>query len=263
MNPAIKMENLCFKYPEGKSPLFTDLNISVPPGVVSLIGQNGTGKSTFLLLAGARLYPDRGTVKLLGKDTREIKSEEEKNKYASFIYQNLEFETEEPVEVLLHYVYEKGYHRQKDRRFLERLIDTLELSNVLNKKTQNISKGELQRTIIAFSMLYGSKIIMMDEPMFAMEDYQKEIAMKFLLNYARETGTGIYYSVHELELSKRFSDYLIVFFKDGRIKVGKTKEIFDREVLEEAYQVPYGMLYQKERLYRKHLNEISGKVSTA
>jgi iron complex transport system ATP-binding protein len=177
----IIFNNITFTYPESTGPVFDRFSISLPEGVISLVGQNGTGKSTFLLLAGAVLLPRKGRVVILGTDSRKLRDERERHRYVSFIYQNMEFETEEPIRDLLSFVYHNGFGDEKDESIIDTLIDVFELSSVLNKKTQEVSKGELQRTILAFSLLYGSKIIMMDEPIFAMEQYQKIRTMDYII----------------------------------------------------------------------------------
>jgi ABC-type cobalamin/Fe3+-siderophores transport system ATPase subunit len=203
------------------------------------------------------VYPRKGTITLFDKNTTELQDETEKNRYASFIYQNMEFETEEPVGTLIDYVYENGFYETKNDTFKKELIDVMELTPVLQKKTQEISKGQLQRTIIAFSLLYGSKSIMMDEPIFALEEYQKERIMGYLTEFARETGVSVYYSAHELDITRKFSTHMVLFFKDGNIMEGPTDELYERELLEKAYDVPLDMLKLKESMFRKDLFEIS------
>ncbi|MFP4383760.1 MAG: ATP-binding cassette domain-containing protein [Spirochaetia bacterium] len=253
-------ETEALENPQEITQVFDDLSISLPEGVVSVVGQNGIGKSTFLLLAAARLFPAKGSVKIFGKDTSQFANaledpdlEEERNRYVSFIYQNMEFETSDPVGEIMEYVYDQGYYEEKDPEFLRDIIKELELSEVLTKRTQELSKGQLQRVIIAFSMLYGSKLIGMDEPVFALEDHQKEKALEFLMDFARSRKVNIYYSIHELDLSRKYSDYILLFHKNGDVEIGPTKELFTRENIEKAYQVPYNMLNRKENLYREML----------
>jgi len=158
----IAFDSVQYGYPESPRPVFDNLSITLPDGVTSLIGQNGTGKSTFLLLAAGRILPTQGTVYLCGEYTKAIPDEDSRNRLASFVYQNMEFETEEPLGDLLRFVYENGFHANRDEGLIRELIEVFELSTVLTKKTQGMSKGELQRAIMAFSILYGSKTIMMD-----------------------------------------------------------------------------------------------------
>jgi len=189
----VTLSHVAYTYPETELPVFMDLSLALPRGMVSLVGQNGTGKSTVLLLAGGRIYPGLGTVRILGRDSRELVDENEKNRYVSFIYQNMEFETEESIGDLMEWVYEHGHNEGRDPSLLNVLSKTLELEGILRKRTQAVSKGELQRAIIAFSLLYGSRIIMMDEPIFALEYGQKVRVMGFLMEYARERAISIYY----------------------------------------------------------------------
>ena len=280
MEPIIRFENVTFFYPKADvavtddnrvaeivdpteiTRVFRDLTIDVPPGVTSLVGQNGTGKSTFLLLAGARIFPAVGRVLIENDESSAFRSaatdptvEEERNKRASFIYQNMEFETVDPIGDLMEHVFSEGTRSQTEAGFLTELTRHLELEPCLHKKTQELSKGQLQRAIIAFSVLYGSRIILMDEPVFALEEEQKSRVFSYLVEFAHRTNTSILYSAHNLELTAKYSDHLMLFAKDGSISVGPTSELFTRETIEQAYQVPYDLLYRKEYLYREMLNK--------
>ncbi|MDA3811096.1 MAG: ABC transporter ATP-binding protein, partial [Spirochaetaceae bacterium] len=238
----ILLKNVNFYYEEDKY-IFKDLNLELPKGVVSLIGQNGTGKSTFLLLASGRLIPQKGTVHVLGAESSNINSEIEKNKLVSFIYQNMEFETEDLIGELLTVIYKNGLHKEKNPQLIKTIIDVMDLNPILNKKTGEISKGELQRTVLAFSLLYGSKIIMMEEPVFALENYRKEIIFAYLNEYAKQFDVSIYFSIHELNLSEKYSKNVLLFTKDGKILSGLTNELLKKEIIENAFQVPLDMLY--------------------
>ncbi len=249
----IEFRDVTFTYPGGKAPVFERLSLELPGGVISCLGQNAAGKSTFLLLAGGRLTPDKGTVFIDGRDTRKFTSEEARAEYAAFVYQNMEFENEEPVASLLEYVYENGFHRGKDRSFIGELVASFELESCLDRKTSRLSKGELQRTILAFSLLYGSRYLMMDEPVFALEEAQKRKALTYVTGYVRKKGVGLLYSLHELDLSREFSDHLLIFYKNKPPRLGSTAELFTREIIEEAYEAPLDTLKHRESLFREVL----------
>jgi len=262
---TVKFSNVSFSYPtEDGLPaekVFSDLTIDMPQGAVSLVGQNGTGKSTFLLLAGGRLLPSGGTVAILGKDSREISGEEERNRYASFVYQNMEFDTDDPIGLLLEYVYVGGSHLRKDQGFYDSVIKTFELAGSLKRKLQELSKGEIQRTVMAFSALYGSRLVMMDEPVFALEHRQKETALDFFAAYARDTGRSVYFSLHELDLSRKYAQSSLLFFKDRTILHGSTAETLTRENIEAAYGTPYDLLSHGESLFRERMLEENELIS--
>ena len=259
LKTVIEIKDLIFNYTDEEHKVFSQLNLQIPSGLISFIGQNGIGKSTLMLLAGARLFPESGSVKLFGVDTKSL-TDEERNRDISFIYQNLEFESDEKIGDLLGFVYDNGFTQNKERQIISDLIKTFELSNILHKKTQCISKGELQRTIIAFGLLYGSKLLIMDEPIFALEDKQKEKIMEYLADYSRSSRTSIYYSVHELDISRKYSDLVLLFQKNQEFIIGKPDKVLTEENLEATFEVPYSMLYEKEILFRKHLLEVDEHI---
>jgi iron complex transport system ATP-binding protein len=254
----IRFDHVNFTYPETQKPVFSDLSLEIGGGIYSLIGENGIGKTTFMLLAAGRLIPDSGAVFLLGTDTRSLIADEEKlNLTASFLYQNLEFETDEKVGGLLEYVLSNGEHGESRKDLYEDCIKVFELQNILNRSISKISKGEMQRAILAFSLLYGSTMVFMDEPVFALEDRQKNASLEYLSHYAKKESRSVYFSVHELELSRKFSDKVILFSKKPfSVEIGEPAKLLTPEKLEEVFQVPYALLHQKESLHRKHLEEL-------
>ncbi|MFW5686426.1 MAG: hypothetical protein ACOC0O_07230, partial [Spirochaetota bacterium] len=63
----------------------------------------------------------------------------------------------------------------------------------------------------------------------------------------------IYYSAHNLELTQRYSDYMLLFSKSGDFKIGPTSELFTRDEIEAAYQAPLDALYKRDNLFREVL----------
>lgn len=246
-------KDVTYHYPDFDEEILTSFSVEIPAGVTSIIGENGTGKSTMLLLASGSDVPQSGDVYISGHNTKDFTSMEERQSLVSFVFQNMEFESEEPSGDLLRTVYENGFHPEKKESFLQELITVFELSSVLSRKTQEVSKGELQRIIMAFSLLYGSKNIIMDEPVFALEEYQKEKAMEYISDYSRRNEMSFIFCAHELNLCEKYSDYACILFRDNHTLVGKTKDVFTKENIEAAYNVPMAMLKHKEDLYRNIL----------
>jgi ABC-type Mn2+/Zn2+ transport system ATPase subunit len=171
-------------------------------------GLIGTGKTTFFAACRRLLLPkpQAGSV-FKGIDTAQLHDEEERQRYVSYIFQNMEFDTEESIRTLMDVVQNKGFRQTKDEGLIELLIQELELESVLDRKTQEISKGEIQRIILAFSLLYGSRIIMMDEPIFALEESQKTASNGFYYQVmSNREERSLYYAVHDLNISQTYSE---------------------------------------------------------
>ncbi len=250
--------------------LWEGFSATLPSGFVHLVGPNGCGKSTFLLLASGRISPLAGTVTLLEKNPHAL-SEEDRNLLASFIYQNMEFETDEKVDTLLKQVYANGALKGSapairsdggHKDLLSEVIALFELAGVLNHSLTGLSKGEIQRVLLAFSILYGSKSLFMDEPMFAMELPQKEKSLAYLRDFVKKTGTTIYLSMHDLDLTRKYAEQVLLIYPNHDMDLGTPEEVLTKEDLEKAYGVPASMLRDGEEYTRKHLKEVSDLLGT-
>ena len=282
--PLVRFHDVSFAWPDPDTgeimanadgtpanPIFNGFSGDIPSGFISLTGPNGSGKSTFMLLASGRITPSVGRIELLGNDTRVLcglyldgsglpgpgltaEVEHRRNLVCSFIYQNMEFDAEEgdsaAIGNLLEYVYVNGGHRSKDERFFADVLEAFELEKLRARGLSSLSKGETQRVLLAFSALYGSRVIMMDEPIFAMEQRQKERALEFFGDMYRRSGVSIVVSLHELSLTRKYADTAMLFHPDRRIELGSCEEVLVPEVLEAAYGVPVAMLHDTERLNR-------------
>ena len=246
--------------------VFEHFTAQFPSGFTSLVGPNGSGKSTFMLLASGRRVPTTGKVLMMGKDIA-MMTGEAKNMRASVIYQNMEFETEDKVRDLLTQVYRSGTLQGKasgilgNDDLLKEVIEVFELEGVLDHTLTGISKGEIQRTLLAFSILYGSASVFMDEPLFAMEYPQKEKALSYLRDYCKKTGTTIYISMHELDLTKRFAEKVLLFYPNRDMSFGTPDEVLTDEDLEKAYGLPVEMLKKGEEYTRRDLTDTAKSIA--
>jgi iron complex transport system ATP-binding protein len=240
--------------------IFEHFTAELPPSFVSLIGPNGSGKTTLMLLASGRLLPTSGTARLFGIDTKTLTNEEERNLLASFIYQNMELETDETVGALLQSIFENGQHPKENLFLVQEAIDALSLEASLEKKLTTLSKGEMQRSLIAFSILYGSRSIFMDEPLFALEYTQKEEALSYIQSYSRRFQIPVYIAMHELELSRKWADNVLLIFPNRDMSFGSPEEVLSAEDLERAYGIPAAMLKESERLTQRTLLELQSEI---
>ena len=259
----IEFNDVSFTYPadEGEvlPPVYDHFTGNIPGGFTSVIGPNGCGKSTFMLLASGRIQPANGKIYLLGQELNKL-SEEKKNLLASVIYQNMEFESEDKVEQLLSFVYQNGALKAnakgiKGSDLFAEVVDTFELSSVMKHGLTQISKGENQRVLLAFSLLYGSASVFMDEPLFAMEDMQKKTALEYLRAYSMETKTPMFISMHELDLTRMFAEKVLLIHPDRNMSYGTVEEVMTNDELEKAYGIPASMLKHNETLTREELAE--------
>ncbi len=267
----LKFNDVHFSYPavegdvddDGKQiqppVIFDHFSAELPAGFVSLVGPNGSGKSTFMLLAAGRILPQAGGVFLLNQNTGAL-NQDSRDELASYIYQNMELDTDEKTGALLDYVYQNGKLcgaasgvLDSSKNFIDEVKEVFEVQDLSDKSLAALSKGQLQRALICFSLLYGSKSIFMDEPFFAMEERQKENTVKYLKEYSKATCVPIYISMHELDLTKKYADTVMLFYPNHDIDLGSASEVLTDQALEKSYGVPASMLKQSEELSREQI----------
>ena len=276
-HPIVQFKNVSFFYVNEDAPetekigsddvtfVFRELDLDLPPGVLSIVGENGIGKSTLMLLASARLFPVNGTVYLFNQDSNcwrhagdDPDIEAARNKMASVVYQNMEFESQNSVASLIDQVFTLGLHAESDDWVIDECRKVLDLDSFTSRCFQQLSKGEMQRALIALAVAYGSSLTIMDEPVFAMEDHQKEQTLEYLQDYNHRTSRHLFFSAHNIHLCRNYADNTLLMRKGGDFVLGNSKEVCSREELESAYRVPMSVLHQREQLYRDMLIKRSG-----
>jgi ABC-2 type transport system ATP-binding protein len=189
----------------GKKTAIDDLSFSVAGGeIVALLGPNGAGKSTtFACLAGLA-RPDAGTIRFDGRLL-----ESDRGQTVAVIP-----ETPDVYPLLTvweHLVFvarlcqlEDGWE-DRARSLLERFAMLDERDTVGNA----LSKGMRQKTLIAATVLAGTPVLLLDEPMIGL-DPRGQRELRAMLVELRAAGTALMISTHQLESAEALSDRIIV-----------------------------------------------------
>ncbi|HZK20334.1 MAG TPA: ABC transporter ATP-binding protein [Treponemataceae bacterium] len=268
--PPLKEE--CDENNTATKPVFDNFTAQLPGSFTSLVGPNGSGKSTFMLLAAGRLAPTKGSVQLLGENIAQM-DENQRNLIASFVYQNMEFESTENTGSLLKKVFKNGGWNnpggardtspaRPDKNFLDECITVFALEKLLNRQLNTLSKGEIQRTLLAFSLLYGCKSVFLDEPLFALEHHQKETALIYLQKYSIKYQIPFFISMHELALTKKYAKTVLLFKPNRDMSYGSVDDVLTKEEIETAYGVPFAMMKDAEDVLHKNQLEEAAVIAS-
>ena len=225
---AIELKDVYFQYNKISEPTIRDLSFKVYKGeIYSILGGNGTGKSTTLSLVARQRKPQRGKILI---NNIEMKKHNNKSLYENnlaLLPQNPQslfvFETvrEDLEEVLI--------LQNKDREYIDkevkRVSKLLDIEHLLEHHPYDLSGGELQRAGMAKVMLLNPKIILLDEPTKGLDAYCKEEIGKMLMKL-RDMGVTIVVVSHDIEFSARYSDRCAMFFDGSIVSEGTPKEFF-------------------------------------
>lgn len=233
---TIEFKHVYFKYPRSDKYTLKDINLTIHPGEkISVVGQNGAGKTTFIKLL-CRLYvPDKGEILLNGVNINEYDYNEymrllsvvfQDYKLFSFnIKENITFDKSEKIDddLVLEVIDNVGLSEKVNE--LEKGIYTSLYKN-FDKEGIELSGGQAQKLAIARAVHKNAPVIVLDEPTAALDPYAEyEIYTSF--NKLIGENMAIYIS-HRLS-SCKFCDKIAVFDEGELIELGNHKELVDNK----------------------------------
>jgi ABC-2 type transport system ATP-binding protein len=210
----IQIENLWKMF--GAHAAVRDLSLSVPEGsAYALIGANGAGKTTTIKIILNILAQTRGTVRVLGIDSRKISPRE--LQAIGYISENQELPEKLTVEEYFNYL--RPFYSHWDRQ-LESLL-RLQLKLPAGRKIGALSHGMRMKMILACALSFHPKLLILDEPFNGLDPLVRDELMDGLLSQAGDIT--ILVSSHELNEIEGVATH-IAFVDDGRLLFDELKD---------------------------------------
>ena len=197
------------------------LEISIDQGeLMAIIGNSGSGKSTFLNMIGGLDRPSAGKLIVDGKDLFKLSEKqlvEYKRSTVGFVWQNnarnlLPYLTAWQ-NIQMPMLFEKS-HEKKKQRALE-LLDMVGLSSRKNSRLGQLSGGEQQRVAIAIALANNPKILLADEPTGAVDVKTGAYILDMFRDINKNTGLTVVIVTHDRMLSKKVNR--VAAIRDGKI----------------------------------------------
>lgn len=207
--------------------------------VLSLIGPNAAGKST-LLRALAGLLPARGSVRLGERELLNLSLAEHAN-IVTYTPQELPQQVALTVlETVLNALQVLPAGKLSDEESIERAVSVLErlgISHLAMEGLDQLSGGQRQLASLAQTLVREPKVLLLDEPISALDLHYQLRVMKLVREVAREKGMIVIVVLHDLSISARWSDQIVVL-SDGRVVAeGTPAEAITPAVLADIYHV--------------------------
>ncbi len=202
----LQIQNIAKSF--GKQNIVKDINLEIKQGeFFTLLGPSGCGKTTLLRMIGGFTSPDEGRILLEGKDITNLPPEKRPlhtifQSYALFphltVYNNVAF----PLKMA-------KWSKEKIKNQVQELLEDVQLTQFAHCYPNELSGGQKQRVAIARSLVDRPKILLLDEPLSALDARLREHMHKELVTLQEETGVTFVYVTHDqseaLALSSRIA----------------------------------------------------------
>ncbi len=201
---------------DGETLVVKDLNLSMPKGeFLTMLGPSGSGKTTCLMMLAGFETATHGDIRLDGKSINDIPPHKRGigmvfQNYALFphmtIGENLAF----PLEV------RKMGKTVRDEK-VKRALDMVEMGAFANRRPAQLSGGQQQRVALARALVFEPELVLMDEPLGALDKQLREKMQFEITHLAHNLGITTVYVTHDQTEALTMSDRVAVF-DDGRIQ---------------------------------------------
>lgn len=237
---VLELRGATYRYPDSGRPAVEDASLAIDPGsVVGLVGPNGSGKSTLMKLVARVLVPERGEVVFRGIDARRWKRKE----YAQRVgYLPQESEPAFPMRALdavlsgrAPFLGRFEWESEEDVSRARQALDECDASGFEERFLDEMSGGERKRVELARVLAGEPELILLDEPLAALDLSHAQQLARLLRTVARAGGRTVVFVSHELNWSAALADRMIVM-REGRIVAdGPPADVFTEPLLREHF----------------------------
>jgi putative spermidine/putrescine transport system ATP-binding protein len=208
-----------------------DVDLTVADGeFFTLLGPSGSGKTTTLRMIAGFEQPDAGTIRLDGEDiTRQPPYARDVNTvfqdYALFPHMTVAENVGYGLKV-------KGVSRRDRAAQVEQVLRMVRLEGYGSRKPVQLSGGQRQRVALARSIVNQPKVLLLDEPLGALDLKLRQEMQVFLKALQQDLGMTFLYVTHDQEEALTMSDHVAVF-NEGRVEqVGSPADVYERPATE-------------------------------
>lgn len=249
MNSIVEAKKINFCYRESNN-ILMDIDFSIYPGqLISLLGPNGVGKSTFLNCICGLLKPQSGTVQLCGHDIFK-KSRKSIAQSIAYVPQKTTVSFDYSVKDFV--VMGRTAHMsmlatptREDFEKANAAMKELGIIDFADRSISELSGGEQQKACIARALVQSPKLIVLDEPTSAL-DFGNQLKVLKLIKHLSETGYAILLTTHNPDHCIMLEGTVAILDKKGNLEMGTCSDVMNEERLRRVYNTELRLVYVDE-----------------
>ncbi|WP_207460359.1 ABC transporter ATP-binding protein [Azospirillum sp. SYSU D00513] len=225
MSQAVELDSVTMRF--GPVTAVRDVSLTIGAGeFFSFLGPSGCGKTTILRMVSGFMEPTSGAVRIGGRDMRGIGPNK---RPTALIFQNLAlFPLMTVADNIAFGLEVRGVPAADRRRRVEQLLELVALPDAGPKKVTELSGGQRQRIAIARALAVEPAVLLLDEPLSALDLKLRQHMRAELRELQKRTGVTFIYITHDQGEALTMSDRIGVMSKGVLEQVGDAQAIYDR-----------------------------------
>ena len=206
--------------------VLNDINLAVPRGsIVSLLGRSGSGKTTLLQLIAGLHDPDSGTLVIGGTDMGGVPPYERPvnmmfQSYALFPHLSV-------ADNIAYGLKARGTPRAERDRLLAWALELVRLEGLGSRRPDQLSGGQRQRVALARCLVMKPAVLLLDEPMAALDRSLRADVQQELTGIQRKVGTTFVLVTHDQDEAMAISDYIAVMDQGDIVQFGTPRDVYE------------------------------------
>ena len=204
-------------------------------GVTALFGKSGAGKTSIVQMLSGLMTPDNGQIAIDGTpvyDSATGLNVAPERRHVGYVFQDARLFPHMTVRRNLEY----GARRNRERSGtgndsgpgFDDVIDVLAIAPLLDRQPHLLSGGEKQRVALGRALLSAPRLLLMDEPLAALDAERKWEVLPFIDRIQRDFGTPIVYVSHSIEEILQIADTMVLIANGGVAAAGPVEEVLNR-----------------------------------
>ena len=221
--PILELRHVCKRF--GRAVPADDVSLAIEPGeFFTFLGPSGSGKSTLLRIIAGLEHADAGLVLLRGRDVGGVPPWRRHlgmvfQQYANFPHMNV-------AQNVAYGLRRRGLDPAKVKTRVAELLDLVGLAGFEERRVTQLSGGEQQRVAIARALAPRPELLLLDEPLAALDEKIRREMQGELTKIQEATGTTFVYVTHDQEEALTMSDRIAVLNRGRCVQVGAPERIF-------------------------------------